>query len=97
MLDHAAEYRYGVPVEEIQEGIKNGVREVNIDTDLCAVTYPVRANRLLMNAGNRDGDHWTLNGTMSKSRNVESNMAIAIRWKIPRYCITGARPIGDGW
>ena len=25
---------YGVPLEEIQEGIKNGVRKVNIDTDL---------------------------------------------------------------
>lgn len=25
---------FGVPVEEIQEGIKNGVRKVNIDTDL---------------------------------------------------------------
>ena len=25
---------YGVPVEEIQEGIKNGVAKVNIDTDL---------------------------------------------------------------
>jgi len=25
---------YGVPVEQIQEGIKNGVRKVNIDTDL---------------------------------------------------------------
>jgi len=25
---------YGVPVEEIQEGIKNGVRKVNVDTDL---------------------------------------------------------------
>jgi fructose-bisphosphate aldolase, class II len=25
---------YGVPVKEIQEGIKNGVRKVNIDTDL---------------------------------------------------------------
>lgn len=25
---------YGVPVEEIQEGIKNGVRKINIDTDL---------------------------------------------------------------
>jgi fructose/tagatose bisphosphate aldolase len=25
---------YGVPVSEIQEGIKNGVRKVNIDTDL---------------------------------------------------------------
>jgi fructose-bisphosphate aldolase class II len=25
---------YGVPVEEIQEGIKNGVRKINIDTDI---------------------------------------------------------------
>jgi fructose-bisphosphate aldolase class II len=25
---------YGVPVEEIQEGIRNGVRKVNIDTDI---------------------------------------------------------------
>ena len=25
---------YGVPVEQIQQGIKNGVRKVNIDTDL---------------------------------------------------------------
>ncbi len=34
---------YGVPVEEIQEGIKNGVRKVNIDTDLrMAATGAIR-------------------------------------------------------
>lgn len=34
---------YGVPVEEIQEGIKHGVRKVNIDTDLrLAATGAVR-------------------------------------------------------
>lgn len=34
---------YGVPVEEIQEGIKHGVRKVNIDTDLrLASTGAVR-------------------------------------------------------
>lgn len=34
---------YGVPVEQIQEGIKNGVRKVNIDTDLrLASTAAVR-------------------------------------------------------
>ncbi len=34
---------YGVPVEEIQKGIKNGVRKVNIDTDLrMAATGAVR-------------------------------------------------------
>lgn len=29
---------YGVPIEEIQEGIKYGVRKINIDTDLRMVT-----------------------------------------------------------
>lgn len=34
---------YGVPVEEIQEGIRHGVRKVNIDTDLrLAVTGSLR-------------------------------------------------------
>jgi len=34
---------YGVPVEEIVEGIRNGVRKVNIDTDLrMASTGAVR-------------------------------------------------------
>ena len=34
LLDHAAENDYGVPMEVIQEGIRHGVRKVNIDTDL---------------------------------------------------------------
>jgi len=34
---------YGVPVSEIQEGIKNGVRKINIDTDLrLASTAAIR-------------------------------------------------------
>ena len=34
---------YGVPVSEIQEGIKHGVRKVNVDTDLrLAATAAVR-------------------------------------------------------
>jgi fructose-bisphosphate aldolase class II len=34
---------YGVPVEEIVEGIKNGVRKVNIDTDIrLAMTGAMR-------------------------------------------------------
>ena len=34
---------YGVPVEEIQKGIKNGVRKINIDTDCrLAITAAVR-------------------------------------------------------
>ena len=34
---------YGVPVEEIQRGIKNGVRKVNVDTDnRLAITGAIR-------------------------------------------------------
>ncbi|MGA1625557.1 MAG: class II fructose-bisphosphate aldolase, partial [Prochlorothrix sp.] len=34
---------YGVPIEEIQKGIKHGVRKVNIDTDnRLAITAAVR-------------------------------------------------------
>lgn len=34
---------YGVPIEEIQEGIKNGVRKVNVDTDnRLAITGAIR-------------------------------------------------------
>jgi fructose-bisphosphate aldolase class II len=34
---------YGVPVEDIQEGIKNGVRKINIDTDIrLAMTAAIR-------------------------------------------------------
>ena len=34
--DHGGNIKetYGVPVREIQEGIKHGVRKINIDTDL---------------------------------------------------------------
>jgi fructose-bisphosphate aldolase class II len=43
--EHGGEMKetYGVPVEEIQEGIKHGVRKVNIDTDIrLAMTAAVR-------------------------------------------------------
>jgi fructose-bisphosphate aldolase class II len=34
---------YGVPIEEIQEGIRNGVRKINIDTDVrLAMTAAIR-------------------------------------------------------
>ena len=34
---------YGVPVEEISEGIKHGVRKINIDTDIrLAMTGAIR-------------------------------------------------------
>jgi len=45
---------YGVPVEEIQEGIKNGVRKVNIDTDLRMASTGAIRRHLAENRSNFD-------------------------------------------
>ncbi len=45
---------YGVPVEEIQEGIKNGVRKVNIDTDLRMASTGAIRKHLADNPANFD-------------------------------------------
>ncbi len=45
---------YGVPVEEIQEGIKHGVRKVNIDTDLRMASTGAIRKHLAENPKNFD-------------------------------------------
>ncbi|MDH5407671.1 MAG: fructose-bisphosphate aldolase class II [Gammaproteobacteria bacterium] len=45
---------YGVPVEEIVEGIKNGVRKVNIDTDLRMASTGAIRKHMADNASNFD-------------------------------------------
>lgn len=45
---------YGVPVEEIQEGIKHGVRKVNIDTDLRMASTGAVRKHLQENPSNFD-------------------------------------------
>ena len=45
---------YGVPVEEIQEGIKHGVRKVNIDTDLRMASTGAIRKFLAENKSNFD-------------------------------------------
>ena len=45
---------YGVPVEEIVEGIKHGVRKVNIDTDLRMASTGAVRKHLAENASNFD-------------------------------------------
>jgi len=45
---------YGVPVEEIQEGIKNGVAKVNIDTDLRMASTGAIRKHLVDNPTNFD-------------------------------------------
>jgi len=45
---------YGVPVEEIAEGIKNGVRKVNIDTDLRMASTGAVRKHLAENPKNFD-------------------------------------------
>lgn len=45
---------YGVPVKEIQEGIKHGVRKVNIDTDLRMASTGAIRRHLMGNTSNFD-------------------------------------------
>lgn len=45
---------YGVPVEEIVEGIKNGVRKVNVDTDLRMASTGSIRRHMSENAANFD-------------------------------------------
>jgi len=45
---------YGVPVEQIQEGIRNGVRKVNIDTDLRLVSTGATRRFLAQNPSEFD-------------------------------------------
>jgi len=45
---------YGVPVEEIVEGIKHGVRKVNIDTDLRMASTGAIRRHLEQNKSNFD-------------------------------------------
>ena len=45
---------YGVPVAEIQQGIKNGVRKVNIDTDLRMASTGAVRKHLIDNPANFD-------------------------------------------
>jgi len=45
---------YGVPVEEIQEGIKNGVAKVNIDTDLRMASTGSIRKHMAENTSNFD-------------------------------------------
>ncbi len=45
---------YGVPVEEVQEGIRNGVRKVNIDTDLRLASTGAVRKHLAENPSNFD-------------------------------------------
>jgi fructose-bisphosphate aldolase, class II len=45
---------YGVPVEEVQVGIRNGVRKVNIDTDIRLAMYGAMRRYINENPANFD-------------------------------------------
>ncbi|MFA7523318.1 MAG: class II fructose-bisphosphate aldolase [Halothiobacillaceae bacterium] len=54
---------YGVPVEEIVEGIKHGVRKVNIDTDLRMASTGAVRKHLAENTANFDPRKFLLEST----------------------------------
>jgi fructose-bisphosphate aldolase class II len=60
---------YGVPVEEIQRGIANGVRKVNIDTDIrLAMTGAIR--RALASARSEFDPRHALKAATSAAREL---------------------------
>ncbi len=58
---------FGVPVEEIQEGIKNGVRKVNIDTDLRMASTGAIRRHMSENASNFDPRKFLKESTVAMS------------------------------
>jgi fructose-bisphosphate aldolase, class II len=58
---------YGVPVEEIVEGIKHGVRKVNIDTDLRMVTTGALRKYLVENPKEFDPRKYLRASTLAMS------------------------------
>jgi len=58
---------YGVPVSEIQEGIKNGVRKVNIDTDLRMASTGSIRKHLAENTANFDPRKFYREATIAMS------------------------------
>ena len=63
---------YGVPVEEIQEGIKNGVRKVNIDTDLRMASTGAIRKHMAENPKNFDPRKYLAAATKAKSRSAST-------------------------
>ena len=61
---------YGVPLEEIQEGIKNGVRKVNIDTDLRLASTAAIRRHLFNNASEFDPRKYLTDSTKAMKKIV---------------------------
>lgn len=62
---------YGVPVEEIQEGIRNGVRKVNIDTDLRLASTGAIRRHLQENPSEFDPRKYLSDATQAMREIVE--------------------------
>ena len=60
---------YGVPVEEIQEGIRHGVRKVNIDTDLRLASTGAVRQFMAANPAEFDPRKW-LKTTMAAMKDI---------------------------
>ena len=57
LVDHRLEL-YGVPIEEIQEAIKHGVRKINIDTDIRLAMTAACRKFLFENPDKFDAREW---------------------------------------
>ena len=69
---------YGVPVHEIQEGIKNGVRKVNIDTDLRMASTGAIRKHLADNPSNFDPRKFLKESTIGMMRFVQQDLSLSV-------------------
>ena len=59
---------YGVPIEEIQEGIRHGVRKINIDTDIRLVMTAAIRRHLTRNRSEFDPRAYLREGIVAVRR-----------------------------
>ena len=81
---------YGVPVEEIQEGIKYGVRKVNIDTDLRLASTGAIRRYLAKNSAEFDPRKYLKEATKAMSDVVKARYeAFGCAGQAPKIKVIG--------
>ena len=87
---------YGVPVEEIQEGIKNGVRKVNIDTDLRLASTGAVRRYLAKNPAEFDPRKYFKEATKAMSDIVKARYeAFGCVGQAPKIKVIGLEAMAD--
>ena len=86
---------YGVPVEEIQEAIKHGVRKINIDTDIrLAMTAAIR--KFLVENPDKFDPRDYLKPAREAAKQICKQRYLRVRLRRPGRQDQGPQPAGGG-